>query len=52
MIVRIAKGNKPGTVPARAVDLDEIIDFLFDLFDLLDLIIDVLRNLGNYLSGR
>jgi len=37
--------------PAKAADIDEIIDFIFDLFDLLNLILDVLRNFGNYLSG-
>ena len=40
-----------GAVPGKAVDLDALIDLIFDLFDLLDLVIDVLRNLGNYLSG-
>lgn len=28
----------------------EIIDFLFDLFDLFNFIIEVLRNLGEFLS--
>jgi len=29
-----------------------MIDFLFELFDLLDLIIEVLRNFGEFLSGN
>ena len=38
-------------LPRKAVDFDAIIDFLFDLFDLIDMIIEVMRNLGEYLSG-
>jgi len=38
-------------LPRKAVDFDAIIDFLFDLFDLFDLIIEVMRNFGEYLSG-
>jgi len=37
--------------PRRASELDSIIDLLFDLFDLFNLIIEVMRNLGEYLSG-
>lgn len=28
-----------------------IMDFLFDLFDMFNLLIEVMRNLGDYLSG-
>ena len=45
------KRIETGAVPAKAVDVDDLINLIFDLFDLFDLIIDVLRNLGNYLSG-
>ena len=41
----------PRAIPVKAFDMSDIIDLIFDLFDLFDLIIDVLRNLGNYLSG-
>jgi len=39
-------------LPREAVDFDALIDFLFDLFDLFDMIIEVMRNLGEYLSGQ
>ena len=49
---RTRVSTEAGPIPAEAVDINDLVDFLFDLFDLLDLIIDVLRNLGDYLSGR
>ena len=32
-------------------DMDDLIDLLFDLLDLFDYLVEVLRNLGNFLSG-
>lgn len=39
-------------LPAKAANIDALVDLIFDLFDLIDLIIDVFRNFGNYLSGN
>jgi len=39
-------------LPQKAMNFDDIIDLLFDIFDLFDLILDVMRNLGEYLSGN
>lgn len=44
MAIRMNVGHKSGS------DSDEIFDFLFDLFDLINFIIEVLRNLGAFLS--
>lgn len=37
---------------AKGTSFDDLIDFLFELLDLIDLFIEVLRNLGEFLSGN
>ncbi|HNR33452.1 MAG TPA: hypothetical protein PKI11_21355 [Candidatus Hydrogenedentes bacterium] len=39
-------------VHAKSSWLDDLIDFLFELFDLINVFIDMLRNLGELLSGN
>ncbi len=55
-MIRDRKHLGPAAIPALAdakdLDLQEIVDFIDDLFQLLNLIIETMRNIGNYLSGE
>ncbi len=35
-----------------ADDLEHFIDLIFDLLDLVNMILDVLRNFGEFINGR
>lgn len=39
-------------IPEKAFDIDDVINFLEDIFDLFNLIIQVFSNFGDFLNGN